>query len=81
MSDVRILPAGCICGHDHLTDRGEPIELCLECGCMGREDRCQNCGRPADLYTLKQRYDEPNACSQRCATQLAYAMQLLGAKP
>ena len=67
---VFIQSKGCVCGHDHQTDRGEPIDLCLECSCMGYEPRCQNCGESSYGGPLATIYD---ACSRRCQLQLEYA--------
>jgi hypothetical protein len=65
----RILNKGCVCGHDHLTEREEPISLCLECNCVEERHRCQNCGGEA-MYGRVGAFD---VCSRRCELQLEFA--------
>lgn len=71
-----ILPKGCVCGHDHETDRGEHIELCLECSCSGLSLRCQNCGEGSNPIRRRAGFD---TCSDRCLLQLEYAASLKAA--
>ena len=68
-----ILPKGCVCGHDHETERGEHIELCLECSCSNLSLRCQNCGETSMFMQRRSAFD---ACSPRCLLQLEYAASL-----
>lgn len=66
---MSILPKACVCGHDHRTDHGEPISVCLECACIDEIPRCQNCGREAVGQV-----DGMDACSRACAEQLKHAI-------
>jgi len=69
-----ILPKECMCGHVHETERGEEVELCLDCSCSDRLPRCQNCGGEAVwLGRGEGRFD---ACSGACLLQLEYADKL-----
>lgn len=70
---IRVLPKGCVCGHDHTTHRGEEVELCLECSCTEHRPRCQNCGEALEQFHVHLRYD---ACSRVCAMQLDYVDSL-----
>lgn len=68
---MTVLSKACVCGHDHRTERNEPISLCLECSCMEWTPRCQNCGAEASGSILVPHYE---ACSRRCALQIEYAV-------
>jgi len=74
---MSLLPHACVCGHDHETDRGEHVELCLDCSCSEMVTRCQNCGAAAE-HTLRSMVAgrEYEACSRRCALQIDYAARL-----
>src|SRR5207253_1301429 len=73
VSEVKILHKACTCGHDHRTHRGEDVAMCLECSCLDRVPRCQNCGEPATWPRIGGEHD---TCSRRCLAQLEYALAL-----
>jgi hypothetical protein len=80
MSAIAILPAACVCGHDHKTHRGEDVYMCLECSCADHVPRCQNCAGAVPMYPIRPRLmPDHDACSARCKAQLEYALTLKAA--
>lgn len=68
--------SGCTCGHDHTTERGEHITLCLDCSCGEFIDRCVICGDEANCTAIVHgvigTFGRSWVCSRGCALQLGY---------